>query len=272
MVICSTHVFFYSQVLFYDHTVKIGKTTIASSSVHHQVADLCWGADFTSHLFCATSITTGDEEADSRGFHQIFDITKMQGLCRPDAKDAGHVCATSNDGRSLFLATRGSIFQNTLWQYDLARKDSHSISHIQLLPCFNRNQGKVTYISHSPDNIYLAVSGSCNQIHIYDSRFLGKGPLFQYAHTSSIAYTSSGSYGVVKADWSSGHAGGQYLISGGADGCIRVWDTNRAHERDNGWVWFNMNYDIGHFSLGNVDNGEKALIVGSLAGDVYSLD
>jgi hypothetical protein len=45
-------------------------------------------------------------------------------------------------------------------------------------------------------------------------------------------------------------------------GCIRLWDIRKAAENaDNGTIIAEMDFDIGHFSLGDTFQGEQTLVV-----------
>jgi len=74
----------------------------------------------------------------------------------------------------------------------------------------------------------------------------------------------------VKAQWVRSQATRRMaLITGGEDGCIRMWDpTKAAQSPENGQVLAEVNSDVGHFSLGDPYTGENQLVVGDNAGEV----
>jgi len=74
------------------------------------------------------------------------------------------------------------------------------------------------------------------------------------------------SYGIVDAKWvetETDRDRNLQLITGGLDGCIRIWDVMRStDDPSNGRVIARMDSDIGCFSVGDKTNGEKTLVVG----------
>ncbi|OBZ79476.1 hypothetical protein A0H81_00676 [Grifola frondosa] len=59
----------------------------------------------------------------------------------------------------------------------------------------------------------------------------------------------------------------------GVDGSIRLWDVKKAYDDlSNGVVLAQGDYDVGHFSLGDTHEGEMALVVGELSGNVTVFD
>lgn len=81
-------------------------------------------------------------------------------------------------------------------------------------------------------------------------------------------------YGVVEAFWMQCASRGLGLITGGADGCVRLWDVKRSSDDPyNGTVLAQCKTDIGHFTIGDVHRQERALVVGeSAAGKVTIFD
>lgn len=93
---------------------------------------------------------------------------------------------------------------------------------------FSRDDGEVSRATFSPDGIFLALARNDNDVHVYDSRNLGRGVLYRFSHhnvnshhnTKHMAYGSD-AYGVVEANWVTGFDGKALgLISGGDDGKI----------------------------------------------------
>lgn len=78
---------------------------------------------------------------------------------------------------------------------------------------------EVNSASYSPDGIYLAIARSDNITHVYDSRMLGRGPLYGFEHDTRINPPGGDMYGVIDAQWVE-VAGALGLITGGADGTI----------------------------------------------------
>ena len=130
----------------------------------------------------------------------------------------------------------------------------------------------------------LAVARSDDELHIYDSRFMGRSvePMARYLHWDNDCCVGD-KWGIVDAVWVNGWCGrGFGIITGGADGealslstpppqlsqlhsmqgCVRFWDIRRsAEDVQNGEVLVRPNVDVGHFSVGDPRNGEKPLVV-----------
>lgn len=104
--------------------------------------------------------------------------------------------------------------------YDIQRKDfKKAHTKIMLEPYRRDIEGEIHDAALTPDGVYLALGRHDNCTHVYDSRFLGKGPLYDFRHDNFAAKTVPGaeSYGVMKLQWvTNGNRLG--LVSGGSDG------------------------------------------------------
>ena len=141
-------------------------------------------------------------------------------------------------------------------------------------------------VSFSPDGLLLAVSRSDDELHIYDSRFMGRdrAPMRRFLHWGEDCCLTGDRWGIVDAVWVDRWCGkGLGVITGGTDGeisshrtrllcshlvvlvkkgCIRFWDVRRSDDDiSNGEVLARPNSDIGHFSVGDPYSGEKPLVV-----------
>jgi len=68
-------------------------------------------------------------------------------------------------------------------------------------------------------------------------------------------------------------ARGLGLISGGNDGCVRLWDVSLAADNPaNGRVIAETDFDIAHFSIGDPSKGETPLVVGDSGGGISIFD
>lgn len=179
--------------------------------------------------------------------------------------------------------------------YDVRRRDGrHPIQQVQLdsfdsdsgFPQSESREDEVTVASFSPDGLLLAVARSDDELHIYDSRFMGHNvePMARFIHWDDDCCVGE-KWGIVDAVWiRDGWCGkGFGIVTGGADGealsslysappsatqlayckgCVRFWDTRRsAEDIQNGEVLARPNVDIGHFSVGDPRKGEKPLVV-----------
>jgi hypothetical protein len=118
--------------------------------------------------------------------------------------------------------------------YDVRRKDGqHPTQSITLdtffagartgLPQVESHEGEVRAVSFSPDGLLLAISRSDDELHIYDSRFMGRSrePMRRYLHWGDDCCVGGDKWGIVDAVWVDGWCGRQQgVITGGSDGEI----------------------------------------------------
>jgi hypothetical protein len=79
----------------------------------------------------------------------------------------------------------------------------------------------VTAVSFSPDGLLLAVARSDDEVHVYDTRFMGQGrePLRRFLHWGDNCCMAGDEWGVVDAVWVDGWCGrGLGIVTGGSDG------------------------------------------------------
>jgi len=121
---------------------------------------------------------------------------------------------------TLALSTRGPERSHVLRLYDVARQHKSATTTISLDSFPGHCDGEVTNAMFSPDGVYLSLARNDNHIHVYDVRYLGKGVIFDYAHsTESKAASQTLVYGVVKAQWVQSELTSRIgLVTGGEDG------------------------------------------------------
>ncbi|KAF9475003.1 WD40 repeat-like protein [Pholiota conissans] len=255
--------------------------TISSFSLHpidapHIVGAMAWGAESTSnHLFASSEPL---DPTDFTGAHKAYDIQNKKIMYALNAMEAGDNICVGPTGTNLALSTRGAQNRHILRLYDIARQDPKATSTVYLEPFPVRYpgfEGEVNNSTISPDGLFLALARSDNQTHVYDMRFTYRGPLYRYEHTGECQASDKRSlYGVVKAQWiQSTRSHRLALVTGGEDGCVRVWDPNlSAVDPKNGVAIAQVNSDIGHFSLGDPFAGEHGLVVGDCSGEISVFD
>jgi hypothetical protein len=200
------------------------------------VGSLVWGGRPTSH-----HLFTSSEPIDHgvfEGIHAVYDVDYETQVYKFDASEAGDTISVAPDGHSqisepchevlkhlylgmtIALSTRGLEQSHILRLYDVARQHRAATTTINLDRFLPHCEGEVTHAMFSPDGVYLSLARNDNHIHVYDMRYLSKGLLFDYAHsTESKAASQTCRYGVVKAQWIQSEQTTRIgLVSAGDDG------------------------------------------------------
>jgi len=82
-------------------------------------------------------------------------------------------------------------------------------------------EGEVKAVSFSPDGLLLAVARSDDELHVYDSRFMGSSrePMKRFLHWGEDCCLDGDRWGIVDAVWVDGWCGrGLGVVTGGSDG------------------------------------------------------
>jgi WD40 repeat protein len=161
------------------------------------------------------------------------------------------------------LITCGGNNQHSIRVYDVARKSGHSVAKTTLDPSTSQVATfEVTTAAFSSEGRLLAVARSDNAVHMYDIRALTRGPLARFKHEELDVIGSPG-YGAVHACWVEGRDRRRVgIISGGNDGCVRVWDPLIASsDKSQGKVLARTEFDVAYFAMGDMWAGEKPLVL-----------
>ena len=159
-------------------------------------------------------------------------------------------------GERLALVTK-DLNEVHLRIYDIKSKNGRVPICSTVLPNFLGDINRATF---EPGGVYLALARSDNTTHIYDSRYLNKAVSI-FAHEQGD--TTQDTFGVVQAQWTSSFDTRRLgLLTGGIDGCVRLWDHRRSQDDpSNGTIIARMQHDIAHFQIGDPAHGEAALVV-----------
>ncbi|TFK39877.1 WD40-repeat-containing domain protein [Crucibulum laeve] len=231
----------------------------------HVTGSIAWGTECSSNFLFASS--EPEDNTVFTGYHRAFDAATAKEAIEFDASEAGDSIAISTAGGLMALTTRGPESRHILRLYDIRNVEASYVKMEQLESFPADVEGEVNSAIFSPDDVYLALGRNDNRIHVYDLRMLSRGALYDFEHFGPPR-TPPGMcpYGVVKAEWVESNSRRLGLITGGNDACIRLWDPLHAPESlDNGVVLAEVQFDIGHFSLGDRFKGEHQLVVGDSA-------
>ncbi|THG97261.1 hypothetical protein EW026_g4699 [Hermanssonia centrifuga] len=238
-----------------------------------QVQSIAWGTAQSSNWLFATSAP--ESKASHVGSHRAFDVTTNQLLFTLKNGDAGEDLAVDSTGKRLILATSNEEQVFVLETYDIRRNVGKPAQRVILppLPRYNvedtNMKSAINAVSFSPDGIYVAVARSDNVTHVYDSRFLGRDILYDFPHGPGTEGTVEDTkYGVVKLDWVEGPGSALSLVTGGADGCVRLWDLKRAKGPNDGTIIAQSDSYVSWFSLGDPHKNEKSIILGDGSGNL----
>ncbi|KAF8499257.1 WD40-repeat-containing domain protein [Russula emetica] len=258
---------------------------VGPPEAQHSVGAIVWGKQASADTLFASS--ESQSTTDYSGHHVAFDPD--QGRCTYEfsAKESGDAMALDPDGARLALCTASHDAAHFLRLYDIRRKDGRRpLQKISLDTFFagsgsssaqlESRDGEVRAVSFSPDGLLLAISRSDDELHIYDSRFMGRSrePMKRFLHWGDDHCLGGDRWGIVDAVWVDRWCGrGLGVITGGSDGCVRFWDVRRSDDDiSNGEVLARPDSDIGHFSVGDLYSGEKPLVVGDNGGRIYVYD
>jgi len=237
-----------------------------------------WGCGATSSLLFACSESLEDI-GEKTASHKAFDVAHEAESFTFDLREDGDALAVDplGDRVAIFTVKRDpnakdeeeaeNVGIRTLRLYDVRHKDGREIDQLTL------ESSEVKYASFSPDGIYLAVGRADGHIHVYDSRNFDR-LLYDFSHDGpSRVYPGNDNYGVTHMEWRNLHNNRLGLLSGGPDGCVRLWQPHCApRTKQQGKIIAQVNADVGYFSVGNRFEGEHDLVVGDGDGEISFFD
>ncbi|KAF8216861.1 WD40-repeat-containing domain protein [Mycena galopus ATCC 62051] len=244
----------------------------------HTTGAIAWGFGSSSSLILASSEPVPDAKYTHDGFHHAFDVEARTTAFTFDASEAGDALCIDPTGDIAALVTTDGV-NSYLRLYDIRNRNTVASQTLCLEPYASRDEKReVNNIMFSPDSIYLAAGRSDNCTHIYDCRMLKQRGMLErralYNFKHSELHFSTGAeqpfFGVVGVKWVQSRTSRLGLVTGGNDGCIRLWDP--LHGSKESTVLAQADSDVAHFTLGDRFNGEHELIFGDSTGTVYIMD
>ncbi|KAJ7203946.1 WD40-repeat-containing domain protein [Mycena haematopus] len=244
----------------------------------HVTGSIAWGFGATSSFILALSEPCAKNKTRD-GSHHAFDAEALRTAFKFDAAEAGDaLCVDPTGDTAAVVTTNGVDF--FLRIYDIRNRNGVASQTLSLEPFASKGEEEpeVNSMMFSPDSIYLALGRYDNCTHVYDCRMLkrrgmlDRGVLHNFKHSNLRLSSNSKDefYGVVGAQWIQSRSSRLGLMTGGNDGCIRLWDP--LHATEEGTIVAQADSDVAHFTLGDRFNGEHELVVGDSDGTVYILD
>ncbi|KZT44390.1 hypothetical protein SISSUDRAFT_12916 [Sistotremastrum suecicum HHB10207 ss-3] len=190
----------------------------------------------------------------------------------PDVSESGDSMALNTHGSQLALMTMTEGHKHMLRMYDLARLDERALFVMELKP-FPEGSGDVTAASFSPDDIFIALGRSDDTVEVWDTRYMGPGvkPIFEFSHGPKKR-SCPDSFGIASSmQWvQEQRTLGFGLVSGGDDGCVRLWDVRKAClGPQDAEVLAEVDLEVAAFSLGKIGSVGPELVVGDAGGHVH---
>jgi len=209
------------------------------------------------------------------GYHHAFDAGALEPAFAFDAAEAGDALCIDSTGDTAALVTNDGV-DSYLRIYDIRNKNSMASQTLCLEP-FTSEGHEVNSMMFSSDSIYLALGRDDNCTHVYDARMLKRrgtlepGVLYNFKHSDMRSSSEDQNFfGVVGVKWVQTRTSRLGLVTGGDDGCIRLWDPLRGSEEST--VLAQADSDIAYFTLGDRFKGEHELVVGDSSGAIYIMD
>nr|GAT60949.1 predicted protein [Mycena chlorophos] len=246
---------------------------------------LCWGAGPTADmLFVMTEpIARANAQQGYGGQHSAFDPATGQlhfsfEVGRRSGEEGDAMCLGVGGSCAALVTKRGS-HQSTVRLFDVRNKQPQATNQLPLPRSFlpvqdHRHADQVNSMAFSPDELYLALGRNDNSTLVYDIRFFDK-VLATYRHEPQRAdatLLNKDFYGIVDVQWVQPRCGASGLVTGGEDGCIRLWDPRYAATESTSWILAQVESDVAAFSVGDPYDGEQGLIVGASTGALSVFD
>lgn len=232
---------------------------VAPLQAHHSVGAIVWGQGASADTLFASS--ESQSTTDHTGYHIAFDADQGRPVYEFNAKESGDAMALDPDGSALSpfnitcqttdhvftgvqlaLCTASHDGTHFLRLYDVCRKNGKCPRQEIQLDAFNvgpgfaqpeTHEGEVNTVKFSPDGLLLAVARSDDELHVYDSRFMGRSrePMQRFLHWGEDCCLGGDRWGIVDAVWVDGWCGrGLGVVTGGSDGeCFHRIIISIAH-------------------------------------------
>ncbi|KAF5361922.1 hypothetical protein D9756_002270 [Leucocoprinus leucothites] len=255
VAVCVKDIHVYPNLTRQARQSKVVLKLGSGSNTDYNTGSMLWDTERQNILY-ASSEPVDDGQP---GVHKAFDANTGRARLKFKVNEAGDAMALSSHG-TLALATQGDN-KHFLRLFDIDRLDPHHTQEIAINPFVppvrsseSLWSAEVSCMTFSPDGVMI-----------------GRGVMQEYRHEPAAFISDSRHelFGIVRAQWISTRSGQYALLSGGEDGCVRLWNPMWSiEELSNGRAIAEVDSDIGVFSVGDPFKGEYELVVGDSSGVV----
>jgi len=168
------------------------------------IIDMCFGEGQFSDI-----LVVGSEATNNKGELRLWDTTTSV-LVKSMYEPRGMISSIATNSTSSILSATKSVLR----LFDFRSPD-------ETVCLYKTGQNDVNIVSFSPCERFIQSSATDNRCIIFDTRVPSR-PLHTLCHNAPLTHEISGQVGINSAIWT---RDGNFLMTGGEDGCVRLWDV-----------------------------------------------
>ncbi|KZO93462.1 hypothetical protein CALVIDRAFT_249155 [Calocera viscosa TUFC12733] len=232
---------------------------------NRQISSMKWGTGRTDRMLFFATEHPDSERNDGEAYAANYsDESSTEALYPfPGVPGGGAVMALDGTGSRLAIVAGRSDnrARQSLMIYEPQLLDADTVLECRLPefgyiahPASLSGECHIMDVQFSPCGSYIAVARDNNCALIYDIRNAAK-PLHVFGHVTysrddmesrfGERWGSKAAYGISNLGW----IGHNTIITGGADGCVRRWNTNVATRNMGGKVIARLDQPVAHLSF-----------------------